>query len=101
MFSNSMTEQYTKLAEMLSFVVSKLDNLQEISIPIKEMAIRHVQYGVRPGHYKLVGNALLWTLEKGLGKDWNNDLKEAWTECYSILSSTMIDAAYDDNEKGD
>ena len=54
------------------------------------MAQRHVGYGVKPAHYKLVGNALLWTLEKGLGDDWTQDVKAAWTACYTILADTMI-----------
>jgi len=99
MFSNSMTDQYKKLTDMLSFVVARLEKLDEVAAPAGELAIRHIQYGVKPDHYKLVGQALLWTLEKGLGKDWNDELKEAWTACYTILADTMIAAAYGDNEK--
>lgn len=98
MFNNPMDQQYKKLTDMLSFIVARLDKLEEVTAPAKELALRHVQYGVRPGHYKLVGNALIWTLEKGLGKDWNSELEEAWTACYTILSNTMIEAAYT-NEK--
>jgi hemoglobin-like flavoprotein len=98
MFNNPMDQQYKKLTDMLSFIVARLDKLEEVTGPAKELALRHVQYGVRPGHYKLVGDALIWTLEKGLGKDWNKELEEAWASCYSILSNTMIEAAYR-NEK--
>jgi hemoglobin-like flavoprotein len=34
---------------------------------ILKTCLRHTGYGVKPDHYRLVGNALLWTLEKGLG----------------------------------
>ncbi len=57
------------------------------------MALRHVEYGVRLDHYKLVGSALLFTLEKGMGTDWPNEMKQAWQACYAILSDTMINAA--------
>jgi hemoglobin-like flavoprotein len=40
----------------------------------------------------LVGKALLWTLERGLGTDWSEELKEAWQACYKMLSDTMINA---------
>ncbi len=98
MFSSSMDTQYKKLVDMLSFIVARLDKMDEVSKTIKEMAIRHEQYGVKPGHYKLVGSALMWTLEKGLGKDWNNELKDAWTACYNVLADTMIAAAYTKDE---
>src|SRR5437868_14393834 len=70
MFKNSMTEQYAKIVDMLSLIVSKLDKLEQLSDEISQLAIRHVKYGVRPAHYKIVGDALLWTLKNGLGKDW-------------------------------
>jgi len=32
-------------------------------------------------------------LKKGLGNDWTKDVEEAWTTCYSVLSTTMINAS--------
>jgi|SRR4051812_27740028 hemoglobin-like flavoprotein len=92
MFPESMEEQQRKIVNMLSAIISKLDRLDEITEDIKMMAIRHESYGVKPKHYRLVGNALLWTLEKGLGKEWNDEIKEAWLACYSKLAETMIAA---------
>jgi hemoglobin-like flavoprotein len=93
MFPRNMDEQYRKLMDMLSTVVARLDNLNELTDDIAAMAQRHVQYGVRPAHYKLVGKALLWTLEQGLGNDWTDEVKKAWSTCYAVLSDTMINAA--------
>ena len=90
MFPQKMEEQYKKLMDMLSIVVARLDRLDELVDTITEMAQRHIQYGVRPAHYKLVGNALLWTLEQGLGNDWSTAVKEAWVECYASLAEAMI-----------
>jgi len=56
------------------------------------LAIRHAGYGVKPSHFKPVGEALLWTLQQGLGKDWTEEIKEAWQTCYKMLSQTMITA---------
>ena len=58
------------------------------------MGVRHVDYGVQAEHYDIVGGTLLWTLEQGLGNDFTEEVKEAWTTAYGIISSTMIDAAY-------
>jgi nitric oxide dioxygenase len=41
-----------------------------------------------------VGEALLWTLERGLGEHWTPDAA-AWTAAYTVLSDFMIGEAYD------
>jgi nitric oxide dioxygenase len=42
----------------------------------------------------VVGEALLWTLEKGLGAGWTPAVAEAWTAAYTTLSGFMISQAY-------
>lgn len=93
MFHISTGEQSKKIVEMLNIIVGRLDRLNELTEDIRQLAIRHVGYGVKPEHYQAVGAALLWMLEQGSGKDWNDEVKDAWTNCYSLLSQTMIDAA--------
>lgn len=93
LFPKKMDDQYSKLVDMLNIIVFRLEKLDELSIEIANMARRHTVYGVRPAHYKMVGRALLWTLQQGLGKDWTPDVKEAWIECYTTLSNTMINAS--------
>jgi hemoglobin-like flavoprotein len=90
MFPGDMQQQYQKLIDMLNAVVSRLDKPDELTEEIAAMAHRHADYGVRPAHYKLVGTALLWTLQKGMGRDWNDDVKNAWATCYNLLAGTMI-----------
>lgn len=91
MFSRSaMPEQSKKLLGMLSYVISKLDRLDEILDEVKKLAQRHNAYGVKDAHYTAVGTALLWTLEQGLDTYWNNEMKVAWTEVYTVLSGAMI-----------
>ena len=90
MFPKNMTDQYLKLVDMLSTVVARLDNMEDLTEDIAAMARRHAGYGVKQAHYKLVGDALMWTLGQGLGKDWTPELKDAWQTCYNRLSATMI-----------
>lgn len=93
LFTVSREEQAKKLIDMVNVVIMRLDRLSELTEDIRQLAIRHVQYGTRPEHYDLVGQALLWTLERGLGKDWTPELAQAWTKCYTLLATTMIGAA--------
>ena len=99
MFPTNMETQYRKLMEMLTVIISRLDKIDEVSQDIRDMARRHVNYGVRPGHYRLVGQALMWTLEQGLGRDWTPEVKESWARCYGALSGMMMSATEHDGVK--
>ena len=93
MFPENMEAQYRKLIEMLNVIVARLEKLDELKSEITSMAERHVSYGVKPQHYNLVGVALIWTLQKALGNEWDDETKAAWINCYTILSGTMITAS--------
>jgi nitric oxide dioxygenase len=94
MFPDDMTEQRKKLMAMLAAVVSGLANLESILPAASALAIRHVSYGAKAEHYPVVGAALLWTLQKGLGDAWTPDVADAWTAAYGTLSGYMISQAY-------
>jgi hemoglobin-like flavoprotein len=93
MFSKTaMPEQSKKLLTMLSYVIAKLDKLDDIIDEVAKLAQRHKGYGVKAEHYTAVGTSLLWTLEQGLGTQWNEELKAAWIEVYTVLSEAMINS---------
>ena len=94
MFPADMTEQRKKLMGVLAAVVNGLTNLESILPAASALAKRHVGYGAKPEHYPVVGGALLWTLEKGLGEAWTPAVAAAWTAAYGTLSSFMISEAY-------
>jgi nitric oxide dioxygenase len=94
MFPSDMTEQRKKLMAMLAVVVSGLGNLSSILPAASALAKRHVGYGAKAEHYPVVGAALLWTLEKGLGDAWTPAVADAWGAAYGTLSGYMISEAY-------
>lgn len=90
LFPSDMNQQYIKLVDMLTSIIMNLDHLESVSEEIIAMSNRHTGYGVKPAHYEMVGSALLWTLQKGLGAEWSNDIENAWIACYQSLADTMI-----------
>ena len=94
MFPADMTEQRRKLMATLAIVVNGLSDLPSILPAASALATRHVAYGARPEHYPVVGGALLWTLEQGLGDGWTREVADAWTAAYGMLSGFMIEQAY-------
>jgi hemoglobin-like flavoprotein len=64
---------------------------------VRQLGRRHAAYGVRPEHYATVGEALIWTLEQGLGADFTPATRRAWTDAYASLAWAMIAAAEEDD----
>jgi hemoglobin-like flavoprotein len=91
MFPSDMEKQYVKLVDMLSSAIMNLDyhSSEKMDNPV-DMSKRNVGYGVKPVHYDMIANALLWTLKKGLGSEWNRDVNDAWTECYRSLAKELL-----------
>lgn len=94
LFKGDMKEQGRKLMATLGTVVASLDNLGPILPVASDLAKRHVAYGVQAEHYPVVGEALLWTLEKGLGDKWSAEAAGAWGAAYTTLSGFMLNEAY-------
>ena len=95
MFRGDMAEQRKKLMQMITAAVKGLDRLDQLVPVVQSLGRRHVGYGVNDSHYDTVGEALLWTLEAGLGKAFTPEVKEAWAAVYGLLANTMKDAARD------
>jgi len=93
LFGVTVDMQSDKLGLMLSYIINKLDKLDDILDEVVKLAKAHASYGVRPEHYALGGDIFLWSLEKLFDKDWTDELKQAWTDCYVTLTTAMIDAA--------
>ncbi|MDP6923913.1 MAG: globin family protein [Candidatus Scalindua sp.] len=92
LFNGDMKTQGKMLMQMLDYAVTGLDRLDTIILTIQDLGKRHVGYGVKDEYYETVGEALLWTLEQGLGKDFTPDVKDAWAETYKLLSDIMKSA---------
>ena len=93
LFDDDMAKQKKALMAMIGSAVASLHQIESIVPAVQQLGVRHVGYGVVEGHYATVGEALLWTLEQGLGDAWTPQVKAAWVETYTILSTTMLDAA--------
>ena len=89
MFPADMAEQKKKLMTTITVAVRGLNNLGALVPVLHKLGKGHVGYGVKDEHYAIVGSALLWTLEKGLGDAFTPEVKEAWVAVYTVLADTM------------
>ena len=100
MFKGSMQEQHKKLLSALALVVRSLHTPEKIIGAVEKLAVKHLDYGVKPEHYTYVGNALLRTLRKGLGPDFTPELSDAWVDAFRMLAQVMKKAAYGTAQSG-
>ena len=91
--ATDMEQQGNKLMSALAFVVHGLDRADTILPAVRQLAQRHVGYGVKDEHYATVGQALIETLAGGLGNAFTTDVRAAWQAAYALLSTVMIEAA--------
>jgi hemoglobin-like flavoprotein len=93
MFRSDLTEQKQKLMVALALIVTNLEKMDSLLPSIRVLGQRHKTYGVRNRHYDVVGSALLWTLEIGMGTSWTSELAEAWKNAYGRVANAMIEGA--------
>ena len=89
LFKNDMRIQSVKLMTTLAMVVYNLPAPGQVLPAIRDLAVRHAGYGVKLADYDALVEALLWTFEQVLGKDFTPAAREAWTVCYNELAGEM------------
>lgn len=89
MFKGDMKEQGKKLMASIAAVVKGIENPEKILPVLEKMGADHVKYGVKDEQYDIVGAALIWTLNKGLGDAFTEEVEAVWTEAYGIIATTM------------
>jgi hemoglobin-like flavoprotein len=101
LFAQDIVPQKRKLLAMLAFVVKSIDWSEEAwkdAIPVEEdmflvvlaLGRRHIElYHVPDEAYDAVAQALVWTLDYGLGEAFTAEVRDAWTRVYGILAKTM------------
>ena len=94
--SESFLKHSRAVIGMVDAAVSLLEknDMDTLVKALKELGAKHVSYDVKEDHYPIVGQALLETLAAALGKDvFTNEVKEAWTSVYGVITEKMLDGA--------
>jgi hemoglobin-like flavoprotein len=67
-----------------------LRNLESIVPALRSLGARHANYGARPEHYAIFGEALLSTMAEIAGSAWRPEYTEAWAAAYQVLQDTLL-----------
>lgn len=89
LFPADLSQQKKKLMQMISTAIAGLNDLDRLVPVVKALGVRHAGYRVTASDYAVVGEALLWTLEQGLGREFKPEVRSAWAKVYDVIATTM------------
>jgi hemoglobin-like flavoprotein len=102
LFKNDLRVQGRALVKMIATAVTLLEKVDTLVPALQQLTVRHGAYGAKTAHYSVVGEVLLYTLEKCLGpEEWTDKVATAWLTVYSVMMSVMIPIAMDIDAKAD
>jgi nitric oxide dioxygenase len=93
MFTTDPAVQRTRFAKELGVIVSSIRHLDDFRDETRELGRRHRDYGVRAGHYRVMGDALLAALAAALGESWDDETEEAWRMAFNLTAESMLEGA--------
>jgi nitric oxide dioxygenase len=90
LFDDDIGPQAKRLMAAVKVAVDGLARLDEVAPFLVKLGARHVRYGVRPEHFAIGGEALVWTLEQGLGEAFTADVRDAWLAAWNVIADPML-----------
>ncbi|MFZ4620219.1 MAG: globin domain-containing protein [Bacteroidota bacterium] len=95
LFKEDLKVMGMKFMQSLAVIVSNLDKMETVTPVLQKLGREHRSYGVTTGHFDIAASALLWTLERCLGGDFTDEVRNAWISLYTLVSGIMKKAADD------
>jgi hemoglobin-like flavoprotein len=89
LFGDDIGLQAKRTMAAVKTAVDGLGDLDVVGPFMVRLGARHVRYGVRHEHFDVVGEALLWTLEQGLGARFTPEVREAWVAAWDVIAGAM------------
>ena len=93
MFPDDVSKQARKFIQSLNVLVGSLSSTDRTTRMLQRLGERHRGYGVRAEHYPVVGRALIATLRQELGDNFSEEVEDAWTSAFQLISSAMMSGA--------
>jgi hemoglobin-like flavoprotein len=88
-----------KFAAELAAIVEAITSYETFAPRVKDLAVRHLQYGVQTHHYRAVGEALVGALAMHLAQIWTAELEAAWRRAYNLVAEMMMATAAGDDAR--
>ncbi len=99
MFPVSMQAQRAHLVDALVNIVSSVDNVDNLTVFLRDLGRGHRKFGTLTEHYEAVGASLLATLAHFCGDAWDADLEADWRDAFKLIAGVMTTAAQQDEQR--
>jgi len=90
LFVADMEKQRQHFAASLALIVRNLRFLDAIEQSLRELGRHHARNGVRPQHYAVVRDAMLFALAQTLGEAWTDQMSDDWGRLLDVISRKML-----------
>jgi len=90
LFEEDIRPQVKRIMAAVKVAVDGLGRLDEVAPFLVRLGAKHARYGVRPEDFAVGGEALLWTLEQGLGESFTPELRDAWAAAWGVIADAML-----------
>jgi len=91
-FENSPATRnlFAKVVEAVGTAVAGLHNISRLVFELNALGMRHINYNMQEEYFAYGGQALVLTLQDGLGKALTDEIKQAWVSVYEFISANII-----------
>ena len=90
MFRSDMAGQGMQFMSTLGVILQHLDDPEALRPHLEHLAQGHAAFGVKPEHFRLMGQALIWAMRKTLGENYPEGAAAAWEVAYELLAREMV-----------
>jgi NAD(P)H-flavin reductase/hemoglobin-like flavoprotein len=98
MFPVSMQAQRAHLVDALVNVVQRVENLDNLTVFLRDLGRGHRKFGTLGAHYEAVCESLLATFAHFSGEAWDAELEADWRAAYDLIAGVMTAAAQEDEQ---
>jgi hemoglobin-like flavoprotein len=84
-----------ELLQMMGAAVQNLGRLEQLAPSARQLGRRHAGWHIRQQDYDILGEAFLWSLGRGLGHDFTEEMEAAWGKVYWLITEIIRAGARD------
>lgn len=91
MFRTDIRGQGMRFMSTLGVIVQYLDDPDALDPYLERLAQGHAAYGVKPEHFRPMGQALIQTMREMLGDKFPEGAGAAWEAAYEHMARKMVE----------
>jgi hemoglobin-like flavoprotein len=99
LFKREIDHQGKMIVSVITFSLNSFYDAESLAEKMRKLAVVHASYGVISSQYGAMGDALLWSLGKVLGPQFDKNTMLAWTKIYSSMLKIILPVAIEEEGK--